>query len=475
MESWLASAGFSGVTADPGRDYVRATAPVSTIDTAFRLQLRYYSPTDQVNAGPHELRANDGPVWLPSSVAASVLGITGLDNAAPATMLLRPGGRAGDHGAGAGRPGPPRCSSYYGQHYARGLPRVFGTTSLPTSICGYSASQIRRAYGYNRRNAGKDVTIALVEQGLVPDMFATLRDYAAANRIQAPAASRYAELSLGRGDACGDPFDIEEQLDVEASYGLAPLASQLVVGGDSCDDGDFGLQGLYDADTAILNGAGGYPLAHIASNSWDANSFSEALPDSLLKVEHAYLVRAAVEGVSMIFSSGDRPGVVSPASDPFVTAVGGTSLGIGNKDARLFETGWSVETYFDSGNRWIPTNLGGAAGGGQSLLWPQPGYQRTVVPERLAKTHGKRPGLVRACPTQQDATRYRVAGGLRTVAAQTWPSRFGDRIGGPLVRRGGRRRQSAPSVRVPQPGAVPARREESDPDTLPVRSRKPSR
>ena len=242
------------------------------------------------------------------------------------------------------------------------------------------------------------MTIALVEQGLVPDMFATLRDYAAANRIQAPAASRYAELSLGRGDACGDPFDIEEQLDVEASYGLAPLASQLVVGGDSCDDGDFGLQGLYDADTAILNGAGGHPLAHIASNSWDANPFSEALPDSLLKVEHAYLVRAAVEGVSMIFSSGDRPGVVSPASDPFVTAVGGTSLGIGNKDARLFETGWSVETYFDSGNRWIPTNLGGAAGGGQSLLWPQPGYQRTVVPARLAKTPGKRPGLVRAVP-----------------------------------------------------------------------------
>ena len=106
VESWLASAGFSGVTADPGRDYVRATAPVSTIDTAFRLQLRYYSPTDQVNAGPHELRANDGPVWLPSSVAASVLGITGLDNAAPATMLLRPGGRAGDH-RGRGRAAGP--------------------------------------------------------------------------------------------------------------------------------------------------------------------------------------------------------------------------------------------------------------------------------------------------------------------------------------------------------------------------------
>jgi subtilase family serine protease len=32
--SWLKSAGFSGVAADSGRDYVRATAPVSTINAA---------------------------------------------------------------------------------------------------------------------------------------------------------------------------------------------------------------------------------------------------------------------------------------------------------------------------------------------------------------------------------------------------------------------------------------------------------
>ena len=86
-------------------------------------------------------------------------------------------------------------------------------------------------------------------------------------RIQAPSASRYSELSLGQGSACGDPANIEEQLDVEASYDLAPLANQIVIGGDSCNNGFFGLQAIYNADIAVLNGAGGHPLAQIASNS----------------------------------------------------------------------------------------------------------------------------------------------------------------------------------------------------------------
>ena len=395
--SWLKSAGFSGVAADSGRDYVRATAPVSTINAAFNVQLKYYRATSQVNAGKYALRANDRPVSLPSSVAGSVLGVTGLDNAAPQQTYVRPGFPAAASLAPAGKPIAFPCSSYYAQHYARRLPRVFGTINIPTYICGYSANQVRRAYGYNRHNIGKGVTIALVELGLTPDMFLTLQDYARANRVQAPSSSRYSELSLGQGSACGDPFDGEEQLDVEASYDLAPLANQIVVGGDSCNIGDFGLQGLYNADTAILNGAGGHPRAQIASNSWEAGD--EAIPVNLLNIEHAYLVRSAVEGVSMLFSTGDGAGVFTPSSDPFATAVGGTTLGIGNTVARLFETGWSGGVSFDIKNKWINEGLlGGAAGGGPSLLWAQPGYQRGVVPAGLAKAQGNRGGLVRAVP-----------------------------------------------------------------------------
>jgi subtilase family serine protease len=395
VESWLTSAGFSGVSADSGRDYVQATAAVSTIDAALKTQLRYYRPSASVNAGEYALRANDGPVSMPAAVDASVLGVTGLSNAAPAKTLAEPKVTAAP-AAAAGKAIAFPCSSWYAQHYARRLPRQYGTTSFPTIVCGYSADQLRAAYGYNRHNIGKGVTIALVEVGLAPDLFQTLQDYTRVNRIESPSASRYAELSLGRGSACGDEFNLEEQMDVESSYDLAPLANQLVIGGDSCNNGFYGLQALFDADTAVLNGVGGHPLAQIASNSWEGND--ESQPVNLVNIEHAYLLRAAAEGVSMIFSTGDGSGVLTPSSDPYATAVGGTTLGIGRKDPRLFETGWSTGLSFDLNNKWISQGEAYAAGGGPSLLWPQPGYQRGVVPSALAKPPGNRPGRVRAVP-----------------------------------------------------------------------------
>jgi subtilase family serine protease len=83
VAAWLTSKGFTGVSADSGRDYVQATAAVSTIDSALKVQLDYYRSTASVNAGQYRLRANDRPVSLPASVAASVEGVTGLDNASP--------------------------------------------------------------------------------------------------------------------------------------------------------------------------------------------------------------------------------------------------------------------------------------------------------------------------------------------------------------------------------------------------------
>jgi subtilase family serine protease len=395
VESWLRSAGFTGVSADSGRNYVQATAAVSTINAALKIRLRYYGASGDVSAGRYRLRANDRAITVPASVAADLLGLTGLDNAAPRTTYVKtvnPVATASTAKKGISFP----CSSWYLQHYARRLPKRLGTTSVPTVICGYSPAQVRAAYDYNRHNIGKGVTVALVEVGLTPDMFRTLRDYAGVNRIESPSPRRYAELSLGRGSACGDPFDVEEQLDVEASYVMAPLANQLVVGGDSCNNGFSGNQSVFDADTAILDGKDGHPLARIVSNSWETGD--ESIPANQLTIEHAYLVRAAAEGVSMLFSAGDASGVESPSSDPYATAVGGTTIGIGRHDPRLFETGWSTGISSDINNKWIFQGEDGATGGGPSLLWAQPAYQRGVVPSWLATAPGNRSGLIRAVP-----------------------------------------------------------------------------
>jgi subtilase family serine protease len=396
VETWLRSSGFTGVTTDAQRDYVQATGTVAAIDSALHVQMKYFRPSADINAGTYQLRANDRPVSLPSTLAPSVLGVTGLDNAAPKPTYLRPGLPANVKAAPASTPGNVACSSYYAQHNVYHAPKKFGTTSFPSVICGYSADQLRAAYGYNRHNIGKGVTIALVEWGLTPDMFQTLQDYTRANDIQGPSPSRYAELSLGN-NTCGDPFNTEEQIDVEASYDMAPLANQLVVGGDSCNDGFFGLQALFDADIAILNGVGGHPLAAIASNSWGLFD-EETAPPSVLKIEESYLVRSAAEGVSMLYSAGDASGISTPAESPYATTVGGTTLAIGRKDPREFETGWSTGISVDLGTSWSFQGEQGASGGGQSLLWAQPAYQRGVVPKSLATPLGNRGGLVRTVP-----------------------------------------------------------------------------
>lgn len=405
VESWLTSEGFAAGT-DSGRDYVRATAPVSTIDKALKIRLTYYRAGRDANAGRYRLRANDRPVSLPASVAGRVEGVTGLDNAAPTMTYARPGNPSAPEGAPpeGGQPTSPSfaCSQWYLQHYATGLPGQYGATRFPTVICGYTPQQLRLAYGFSPASDGQGVTIALVEVGTTPDMFETLRTYAAVHGIQAPSPGRYAELSLGEGPTCGDPFNTEEQLDVESSYDLAPMANQLVVGGDSCDNGDYGLQALYDADTLILDGASGHPLASIASNSWEGGD--ETIPVNLLRIEHDYLIKAAAEGVTMLFAAGDSSGVAVPSSDPYATAVGATTLGIGHDNPRLFETGWSTGIWAASkaskasNGRWVFQGEQGAAGGGPSLLWKQPAYQRGVVPDRLAVAPGDRGGLVRTVP-----------------------------------------------------------------------------
>jgi subtilase family serine protease len=418
VEAWLKSQGFTGIAASSQRSYVRATGDVSKIDAAFRTRLDNYRSSAQVNADGYQLYANDQAVSVPGSLAAITMGVTGLDNAAPILPLLRPSSTVTVMGASSGLGATAPCSVYYGQKTVSGFPSQFGTTTFPTENCGYDPAQLRGAYGARFSSDGSGQTIALVELGLVPDMFQTLQDYAKANGMPAPSALRYAELSLGRGSACGN-FDIEEQLDVEASYDMAPGANQLVVGGDSCNDGDFGDQGLFDADIAVLGGTGKHPLASAASNSWEVAD--EDQPPLASEIEHAYLAQAAAEGVGMYFSAGDGSGVLEPSADPLAIGVGGTTLGISKADGRLFETGWStgfsVLEKVSGKYEWEFSGEQGASGGGPAGLWKEPSYQKGVVPPALSVSGGNN-GRVRSAPDiSADADPYTgFAVGLLTTS-----------------------------------------------------------
>ena len=57
-------------------------------------------------------------------------------------------------------------------------------------------------------------------------------------------------------------------VDIESGYAMAPDQHQLLVSGDSCATDYEGVQPLFDADLAVVDGTGSAPLATIASNSW---------------------------------------------------------------------------------------------------------------------------------------------------------------------------------------------------------------
>ena len=389
VKTWMRSVGFTGVSADAQRTYVRGTATTRTVASAFEVTMRRYRGID-ARGRTSTFESNDRDVTVAASIASSVSAVTGLDSSPPVVPLVD---RTRPAHASPTVTEKDNCSNYYGQHLKSGRPPHYGVTSFPTHVCGYTGAQLRSVYGMNSTNNGRGQVVAYVELGVPYKMFDTLKRWAASGGLPEPVTSDYRELAIGRGGACGNPFDIEEQLDIESGYAMAPAQTQLLIGGDTCDERLGGLQAIFDADLAVVDGNGFAPLATIVSNSWEFGG--EGADTSEVNAEHSIMVRAAAEGVGMYFASGDGQGVELPSSDPDVIAVGGTSLGIGSTGRRLFETGWSNDLLLEDRNSYSEIGLIYAAGGGTSVLWKQPKYQVGVVPSTMS---GRPPVRNRAVP-----------------------------------------------------------------------------
>jgi subtilase family serine protease len=151
-------------------------------------------------------------------------------------------------------------------------------------------------------------------------------------------------------------------------------------------------------------------LATIVSNSWVLDFDDPGGPsDPEVQALDPIFIQAGLKGIGMNFGSGDwgdnqcaasvfsgcpaaaAPSVYYPASSPYVTGVGGTSLYLDVNGLPAYETGWesgeSVLTGRGSKVTWAPAPPGlflFGAGGGASHRYSQPRWQRSVVPSSLA-------------------------------------------------------------------------------------------
>ena len=426
VSGWLTSQDLTVTGVPANRFYVAAAGTAAQVEAAFSTALA----TVEVNGG--QRRVNTAEPALPADLASSVAGITGLTQvfAHPTRVGGRdelPGGGsteatadAADTAGRAPAAAPPApgfrnadpCSASWGEQPATEVPR-YGSgypDPLPWAPCGWTPPELRQAYGLDavvaRGIDGRGVTVAVVDAYASPTILDDASTYASRHDPDHPLdPSQFVEHNFQperlQGECGIQGWYGEETLDVEAVHATAPKADILYVGARSCDSSDMG-----EAVAEIVDGH----RADIVTNSYGFRG--ELLPAAVIDATVRVHTQAAIQGIGLYYATGDAgdygndasyggpaPSAPFPASSPWATAVGGTSLGIDAGGQVAVEQGWTtgVSTLDLASGTFLPGGKGDflyGAGGGASRLFEQPSYQAGVVPNRIAESIGVPPRRV---------------------------------------------------------------------------------
>jgi kumamolisin len=311
---------------DPRGMVVSVSGEAGAVERAFGVQLNHYTAPDG-----RRYRSSEGEPSIPSNVAPHLRMVLGLSDLSG--VLRR-----------HGRPAPALHSK-----------AITGTGALG----GLSPIDIRTIYGLTSTpltGAGQTVAIFELDGYSASD----INTYATTFGLPAPSLTFIGvdgttnHAGSATAEVCGD---IEMVMSVTGS-GLAIKVY----------DGPNTSQGVYD----IYNRIATDNSASAISTSWGA--FELNWSSTFLNNESQVFQRLATQGQSIFAASGDSGAyddgstisVDDPASQPYVTGVGGTSLS--GTVANATETTWNGGSI-----------AAGASGGGVSTVWSIPSYQNGVA------------------------------------------------------------------------------------------------
>ena len=377
LRNWLTGAGLRVTSVEAHSRYLSVSGTVASAERAFGVAIERYRHDGLT------VQAPAGLLTAPAQLAASVLTVNGLDTTPQVVAPART------------KPSPPPagfrnatpCSSYYGQKLATDKPAFQGKV-LPYAVCGYTGAQLASAYEGTTSLTGAGVTVAITDAYAAPTIASDAATYASRHGGAPYAAGQFTQnlprsftrVNTGSHQCDATGWYGEETLDVEAVHAMAPAANIRYYASKSCYDSDF-------LDTfARVNDE---DVANIVTNSW--GEIEQAEKPALVAAYEMAFLQGATEGISYTFSSGDNGDEVAnsgtkqtdyPASDPYVTAVGGTSTAIGADGTLSWETGWGTVKYGLSadGTSWDEVGYLYGAGGGESTVFQQPTYQSGVTP-----------------------------------------------------------------------------------------------
>jgi subtilase family serine protease len=267
----------------------------------------------------------------------------------------------------------------------------------------YQPYQLQRAYNvgplYKRGITGRGQTIVIVDSFGSPTIRSDLATFDAQFNLPAPPSFKIIQPA---GPV--PPYDPtnstqvgwagETTLDVEWSHSIAPGANILLVETPVAEtEGVAGFPQIVYAENYVIN----HHLGQVISQSFSATEQTFPNAASIYALRSAY-INAYRHHVTVLAATGDT-GATSysnvagtllythrvvgwPASDPLVTAVGGTQLSLNTAGQRTAPDRVWNDTYNTALNQVFFGNPGPnplATGGGKSAVFARPGYQKGVA------------------------------------------------------------------------------------------------
>ncbi|MFE2883509.1 protease pro-enzyme activation domain-containing protein [Streptomyces sp. NPDC059272] len=312
VKEYLRAQGLTVGKVHSGNLLVDATGTAAQLEKAFGTKLSTWKDAKSGRA----FYANETAPTLPTAIAGLVSDVTGLNNRAQlhhqATDTVAP--RNGPGG-------------------------------------GYTPAQLKGGYNVSSTYTGSGQKIALLEFDGFQQSNITKYDTNYSLGSPTPTVSKVDGGSGALGDG-----QVEVELDIEVLHAIAPKANVTVFEGPNSDAGEV------DTYQAIVDS--GIPTTSI---SWGASE-SQRTTSNINAVDAVFKAGAA-EGLGFYAASGDDGSddagngtttVDYPASDPYVTGVGGTKLTVTSSNAFSKEVAWS------------------GGGGGKSSVFKIPSWQTAV-------------------------------------------------------------------------------------------------
>ncbi|MDD3224462.1 MAG: Ig-like domain-containing protein, partial [Clostridium sp.] len=298
---------------------INASASVKDIEKAFDIKLYYYTYNGK------GFFSNSSEPKLPQDIASLVQNISGLNN-----LKLSPSN--------------------------------FSSRQINPSYISngaYTPQQIQTAYDFNSAYSnnlnGKGVKIAIASYY----SFNQSDINAFVNKFGISTSNSISTINVDgtpESDANGSE---ETTMDIECALSSAPGSQVLLYNGANPD---------LSTQTDIFNKIVEDGQADVVSYSWgtDEQNYTQA---ELTEMNNIFMAGTA-KGMTFVVASGDYgSGTVDyPADDPYVTAVGGTTLKTDSSSGKISsETGWNLDSN------------GSGSGGGISTSFSIPSWQKGLI------------------------------------------------------------------------------------------------